>query len=352
MILRHTSLLLLLVAAACPAPPLGDAGSLDAGADGGAPVPCWETDGEWPGETAAAVDDPAAGLGNNLSGAVWSPGDDALLVVQNGPSVLHRLVPDETTGLWAPDPAFPSRTLTYPNGAGQPDSEGVTLADPAQPFVWVASERDNDFSQLSRLSVLRYDLSGMETFAVATHEWDLTLDLGAAGVTVAPNAGLEAITFVPDALLTAAGFQSDDGALYDPSAFGEHGGGLFLVGLEGTGDVFAYALALDGNASRIASVDVGLAGVMSLELDRETGLLYVGCDDTCGNLTEILALSDGAFTRLETLQPPAALGGGNNEGIALRPAQGGERTFFWTRDGAGDGSALFTGDFPAGAVCR
>ncbi|WP_278258885.1 hypothetical protein [Nocardioides convexus] len=78
----------------------------------------------------------------------------------------------------------------------------------------MGSERDGSASGTSRLSVLRYDVSGSATSLSATREWNLTADLPA----VSANGGIEALTFVPDAALTAAGFRTSTGATYDPAS--------------------------------------------------------------------------------------------------------------------------------------
>ena len=57
------------------------------------------------------------------------------------------------------------------------------------------------------------------------------------------NLGLEAITWVPDTYLVASGFIDEStGAAYDPSRYPGHGTGLFFVGVEANGIIYAYAL--------------------------------------------------------------------------------------------------------------
>jgi hypothetical protein len=95
----------------------------------------------------------------------------------------------------------------------QPRRESLTRADLTQPFAYVSTERNDDAgqNQVSRLSVLRYDLGAAGAQLTATHEWNLTADLPPVG----PNLGLEAITWIPDAFLVAEGFidQSTSAAL-------------------------------------------------------------------------------------------------------------------------------------------
>ena len=55
--------------------------------------------------------------------------------------------------------------------------------------------------------------------------------------------GLEAITWVPDTFLLAHSFVDEStGSPYAPASYPNHGGGLFFVGLELNGTIYAYAL--------------------------------------------------------------------------------------------------------------
>ena len=57
------------------------------------------------------------------------------------------------------------------------------------------------------------------------------------------NAGLEAITWIPDDVLVAKGLLDENaGAKYNPAAYPDHGAGLFFVGIEQNGQIIAYAL--------------------------------------------------------------------------------------------------------------
>src|SRR5258708_6014803 len=92
--------------------------------------------------------------------------------------------------------------LHYTSGAGIPDSEGVTKTDWGTPAIYVATERDNNNSGVSRPAVLRFDSNAAGTGLTASHEWNLTSLLPAVGA----NLGLEAISWIPDSFLVANGF--------------------------------------------------------------------------------------------------------------------------------------------------
>ena len=122
---------------------------------------------------------------------------------------------------------------------------------------------------ISRNSILRFDPSAAGTSLNATHEWNLTADLPAVGA----NLGIEAITWIPDAFLISRGFIDQTrgpSIVYNPADYPNHGAGLFFVGLEANGMVYAYALDhVGGGFIRVATIATGLAGVMDLQFDRE-----------------------------------------------------------------------------------
>jgi hypothetical protein len=137
----------------------------------------------WPGSAAVTTVDQAGVLGMDVSGLDYegsgtrSPG--VLWAVDNGGSLLLRMVWDgsqwvrDTTNGWST-----GKTLSFPGGAGAPDSEGVTINDAGSAGgVFVSSERNLSFPGTSRVSVLRYDVSGAGATLTATQEWNLTPDL-------------------------------------------------------------------------------------------------------------------------------------------------------------------------------
>src|SRR5689334_6841386 len=200
----------------------------------------------WPGSPSIATADDVDVFGQNLSGLAYQPasmGNPAVLwAVRNGPSTLYRLVYNGTK--WTPDTAngwANGKTLVFPNGGGVPDSEGVTLAGGDANGIYVSIERDDSGgnSKISRPGVLRYDVTAPGMTLTATDDFNMTADLPGLG----KNAGLEAVTWVPDDLLVSKGFIDEStGTEYDPTTYANHGQGLFFVGVEQTGEVIAYAL--------------------------------------------------------------------------------------------------------------
>ncbi len=126
---------------------------------------CTGTVSSWPGGTSVQTADSTNAFPSNLSGLTYegtgtaSPG--VLWAVRNGPELVYRLVWDSPNAVWTPDVTngwTAGKQLRYPDGTGQPDSEGLTLAGPDQSGrIFVAAERNNQpgFNTVSRASVLR-----------------------------------------------------------------------------------------------------------------------------------------------------------------------------------------------------
>nr|BFE61386.1 lamin tail domain-containing protein [Dactylosporangium thailandense] len=296
----------------------------------------------WPGGSAVANADAANAFGENLGGLSYESAG-VVWAVKNGPGTLYRLVPNgaqwqrDTANGWAN-----GKALHYANGSGDPDAEGVVATPDG---IVAATERDNAHNGTSLLKVLRFNPSGSGTALSATAEWNLTADLPAAD----PNGGLEAIAWVPDTALTAAGFRDEHaGAAYSPAAYPNHGTGLYLVGAETTGIVYAYALDQAGGAyTRIATFASGLAGVMDLEYEPATGRLWAACDDTCGGRTATLAVNaQGRFAATATYNRPSGMPNYNNEGFAIAPqpaCAAGVKPVLWSDDGNDKSHALRSG---------
>jgi len=247
---------------------------------------------------------------------------------------LFRLVFDGTA--WVPNPANrwgSGKALHYPDGTGEPDSEGVTIGGPSSASgMYVSAERNNSANSVSRNSILRFDATAPGTSLTATHEWNLTADLPVTGA----NLGLEAITWVPDTFLVTKGFFDDaKGHAYNPAEYPNHGAGLFFVGLEANGVVYAYALDhAGGGFTRVATIASGLAGVMDLQFDRDLNDLWAVCDDTCLGRSAVLRIDpvSGKFGVSFLFDRPGSMPNLNNEGFAIAAATecvGNRKPVFW-----------------------
>ncbi len=318
-------------------------------------APAGPTIPQWPG----APDVTTVGAGGNafagnMSGLTWeapvgsSPA--VLWAARNGPGTIFRLV--QQAGTWVPDATNgwgAGKALRYPDGTGDVDAEGIAFAGGGSAGgMYIAAERNNAASAVSRNSILRYDVSGATTTLTATHEWNLTADLPVTGA----NLGLEAITWIPDTALVAQQFFDESkGRAYAPADYPGHGTGLFFVGLEANGVVYAYALNhTDNSFTRVATIPTGFAGVMALEYDFSTRYLWAVCDNTCEGRHGILEIDGaagsatrGRFRAPRTFQRPASMPNLNNEGFAFvgdALCSGGRKAAFWSDDSETDGHAL------------
>ena len=317
----------------------------------------------WPAEATVAMVSAKDAFGANVSGLVYEPASAAapavLWAVQNEPSKLYRLTWNGSVFTQVTSEGWVTgKLLRYPGGTGSPDSEGVTRTDWASNEVYVAAERDNDNNQVSRQSILRYELTGTKGVLTATHEWLLTSDLPAADL----NCGLEGIAWIPDTYLVARGF-FDESTLsaYNPALYPDHGAGIFLVSFDAIGMIYGYVL--DHKAStftRVTTFASGQARAVDLTFDRDTGTLWSLCDSQCDGRMTLLDIDTdpasataGRFVLRATVPPPKVLSKMNNEGIALAPlseCSGDRRSFFWADDGESSGYAIRRGTIPCGRM--
>lgn len=277
----------------------------------------------------------AAGTwGDDMSGIDVAP-DGTVYAVNNDAGEISRLAggPETYTvdATWQP---------SYPDGTGTPDGEGITVADDA---IYLATERNNDEGDVSRPSVLRFEL-GEPGAVAATDEWNLAELTGALGA----NGGAEAIEWISDADALAAGLD------YDPSAYGEHFGGIFTVGVEQTGNIHVVVLEADGGITELQTIapSEAVASVMGLDWRAGGNQLFAQCDEECDNRSAEFRIADGAFERVDEYAAPACMDPSyTNEGVAMTWCdQAAETvpTVLWMSDSAHEGVSLRTS---AGSDC-
>ncbi|MCC6245131.1 MAG: lamin tail domain-containing protein [Gemmatimonadaceae bacterium] len=317
----------------------------------------------WPGSDDVRAVDGTAVFGGNMSGLTYeaTSGQPAVLwAARNGPGAIFRLI--FSGGIWTPDPANgwgAGKLLRYTDSTGDADAEGLTFAGAGSSAgLYVSAERNNGANGVSRNSILRFDPSSAGTILRATHEWNLTSDLPVVGA----NAGVEAITWIPDSMLVANNFFDESkGRAYLPADYADHGTGLFFVGVEANGVIYAYALNhTTSGFTRVATITTGFPGVMGMEYDRATGYLWATCDDGCNNTTGILEIDVAAAsaTRGRFLAPrryarPSTMPNLNNEGFAFAPnaeCVGGRKPVFWADDSETGGRAIRQASITCGTV--
>jgi hypothetical protein len=318
----------------------------------------------WPGADNVTAVDSTNAFGGNMSGLTYEGAAGAnpavLWAVRNGPGTLFRLV--QRDGLWKPDATNgwnAGKALRYTDNTGDPDAEGVAFAGTgAAQGVYVASERNNAANGVSRNSILRYNVAQAGTVLQATNDWNITADLP----TVGANLGIEAITWIPDSMLVANGFFDESKArAYAPADYPDHGTGIFFVGVEANGVIYAYALNHTNNTfTRVATITTGFPGVMGMEYDRESGYLWATCDDGCGNIAGVLEIdrvvaspTRGRFLTPRRFARPSTMPNINNEGFAFAPNSecvANRKPVFWADDSETGGRAIRSALMPCGTI--
>ena len=327
-------------------------GSATKGAANACPPPV--TFDPWPGS--ASITDADVGgsfFGGNMSGLTYESSGSAapgvLWAARNGPGALFRLVWNGTTWVADTQDGWGSgKLLRYTDGLGDVDAEGVARVGSS---IYVASERNNGNNGVSRNSILLYDVSGTATTLTAAREWDLTASLPSNTA----NTGLEGITFVPDGYLVAQGLRDEaTNQPYNPATYANHNGGLFLVGVEATGTIYAFALDhAAGTFTRVATIASGFAAVMELSFDAELEQLWAVCDNTCSGRMTVLEVDGntssatfGTFIVTRRFDRPTGMPDLNNEGFVVGTQSecvGGVKPAYWSDDSQTGGVSLRRG---------
>ncbi len=227
---------------------------------------------------------------------------------------------------------------TYPNGTGQPDAEGISVAGDGA--ILLSTERDNTASNVSRPSVLRVEL-GADGASTTTHEWNLTALTGPLGA----NAGIEAIEWISDADATSLGIVDATGAAYDPASYGPHLGGIVAFAVEATGNLHLAVLEEDGGMTLLQTTRPGPAVSVVMGLDWRAGgnLLWALCDEACDNRLSQLSIVDGLLAWQADVLPPAAMPTAyTNEGLVVQYCDVADvtPTTLWISDTAHEGVSL------------
>ena len=201
----------------------------------------------WPYDNVYDVDLGGDFTGDDMSGVDFDDKGRAW-VVNNGSGKLYALDYDEAAkkytlaGTW---------TLKYADDKdGVVDAEGVTVGPDGA--IYVATERNNADKKVSRPSVLRFEVKEGAEELTATKEWNLKDIVGE----IEANAGLEAISYIPEQK-------------------------LFAVGVEANGKVYFLDLKEDGTHELKQEYQSPFAGVMALDYRQQDKQLRVLCDEVC-----------------------------------------------------------------------
>lgn len=213
-----------------------------------------------------------------------------------------------------------------------PDSEGITVDSKGR--VYLAVERDNGEKNINKNMILQVadpfkDKKEME----ADKEWNITNLLPDVGA----NLGIETIEWVS--------FDNLNGLLYDqknnkaldkndyPNAYAN---GIFFVGLEANGHVYALVLEEDGKAEVISEIETGLGGVMSMDFDLANNVLWANADNDYNNIHNIIQFNGSKIPKIVHVTAPKDMNIDlNNEGFMIDPevSEDGLRPTYWFMDG-------------------
>ena len=308
----------------------------------------------WPGSQDITLADPLNAFvsdvsSGDVSGLAFDPHEDGVLWAVKNKNRLFKLTRVE--GLWTPvatDGWAAGKELLFANGAGEPDTEGVTVGPDGA--IYATSERDNADKNVPLNTVLRYDPTQPGPLT-ATAEWNVDADFDELdGIAGGSNLGFEGLTWVPDSHLVDGGFiDQGTNAPYVPGDYPGHGDGLFFMALENDGRLYAYALG-DGSQTRVAVVESGFAHVMDVSYDPERQRIWAACDDTCDGQVSVLKLGDDGHFAVETgYDRPTGMPNLNNEGFAIAPQStctDGFKQVVWADDGGTGGNSLRASTLP------
>ena len=213
-----------------------------------------------------------------------------------------------------------------------PDSEGITVDSKGR--VYLAVERDNGEKNINKNMILQVaDPFKDKKEMLADKEWNITNLLPDVGA----NLGIETIEWVS--------FDNINGLLYDqknnkaldkndyPNAYAN---GIFFVGLEANGHVYALVLEEDGKAEVISEIETGLGGVMSMDFDLENNVLWANADNDYNNIHNIIQFNGSKIPKIVHVTAPKDMNIDlNNEGFMIDPevSEDGLRATYWFMDG-------------------
>lgn len=213
-----------------------------------------------------------------------------------------------------------------------PDSEGITVDSKGR--VYLAVERDNGEKNINKNMILQVaDPFKDKKEMVADKEWNITNLLPDVGA----NLGIETIEWVS--------FDNLNGLLYDqknnkaldkndyPNAYAN---GIFFVGLEANGHVYALVLEEDGKAEVISEIETGLGGVMSMDFDLANNVLWANADNDYNNIHNIIQFNGSKIPKIVHVKAPKDMNIDlNNEGFMIDPevSKDGLRPTYWFMDG-------------------
>jgi len=289
----------------------------------------------WPGDPSVIACDDAIVFDRNGSGLDFANGK--LYVCDNGLGAVWVLdvAKDGSLAMSSLTSDGPKYIL-YADGSDGPDAEGISVD--GEGYIYLAAERG---SLAGNNMILKADLNTDEEDIPAVQEWCIDGTLPE----VDKNKGIEAIEFVPFSELEGKLFDSAKNAPFKASDYTSAvGGGVFFVGLEQNGHVYAYVLYSNGSSKQIADLDTGMGKVMSLDYDTAYHVLWAKADDGCSNMSVQFEFNGTQAPGVAYVDPPSGLDPAlNYEGFAIASsdyAVNGKRPVYFICDGPKEGALM------------
>lgn len=218
-----------------------------------------------------------------------------------------------------------------------PDSEGITVDSKGR--VYIAVERDNNNKNENYNVILQVaDPFKDQKVMVADKQWNITSLLPAVGA----NLGIETIEWVPFKNLNGLLYDQSKNKAFDANDYKDaYADGVFFVGMEANGHIYALILKEDETAQLIADIDSGLGGVMGMDYDLSNNVLWAQTDDGYNNIHTVIQFNGTNNPKKVHMSAPAGMDPKlNNEGFVIDPSvdKDGNRNTYWFMDGTNEGA--------------
>ena len=286
----------------------------------------------WPGPDDIQTFEDLSFMANG-SGLDYAEGH--LYSVDNSPGRLYQMdVADDGTVTFSASWEN-GKCVYFVGGTGVPDTEGVTAAGDG--YVYLASERDSENGNVNYNAILQVDPEEEGDTLTALQQWDITDFLPDARA----NKGIEAVEWVSvDAVEGLLPDDNTDAAFAAAEYPDMISGGVFFVGFETNGHVYAFVLNGDGTAVLLQDIDTGLGGIMALDYDEQAGILWACADSAHSNIATLLPMRD--ITDMTYLTPAGMDMTTHNEGFAIGEEIDGLLPVYHIADGLTQGALSVT----------
>lgn len=287
----------------------------------------------WPGLQDVTVIDPSSDLFGGLTDLSGLDYHDGWIYGVNNKQGTYTVfkVHGVNNIEFAPGFSPSGKSISFTDGKGDLDSEGITVA--ADGTVYMAVERDNKSKDSNYNLVIEVQNPlNIGSSSRASRQWDITNKLPKVNA----NMGIETIEWVS--------FEALNGKLWDqtknkaldgndyPNAVAN---GVFFVGLENDGKIYSFILNENGRDSVVINtLDRGVSYVMGLNYDTDRDLLWAQADNGANNLLSVIQFNGSQDPKTVNVDRPENMAANlNNEGFVIIPGEGEYLDTYWFKDG-------------------